>query len=227
MTKEEKLKKIESVKWYHCINLGDGITTPGHKHKQIPNPTQSVLKRIHLPDDLTGKTVLDIGCSDGFFAFECEKRGAKKVVAIDWSKIYEPYKDRINTFPKTFQIAKEILNSNVELIDMDMFDINPEKLGKFDIVLGIAILYHLKSPYTALELIRQLTKEFTIIETHYIIDNEPIMKFLSPTFKEGHSVRYFSIPALEFMMKEIGFKVAIIDITKSGDTSGRVAVKGE
>ena len=229
MIKEERLKKlvkIESVKWYQCIDLGDRIITPGHKWDQIPNPTQKVLKRIHLPNDLKGKTVLDLGCSDGVFSFECEKRGASRVVAVDWSKIYAPYVGKINTFPKTFQIAREILNSNVELIDMDMLDINPEKFGKFDIVLGIAILYHLKSPYTALELIKKLTKEFAIIETHFIDDSEPIMKFMPPSFEEGHPTRHFSIPALEFMMKEVGFKSTIVDVTKSGN-AGRIVVKGE
>ena len=60
--------------WRHRIPLGHGIVTPGREDSNVE------LARIDLPEDLTGLQILDIGCSDGFFCFECEKRGAARVV---------------------------------------------------------------------------------------------------------------------------------------------------
>src|SRR6476659_1405170 len=81
----EKLKEwIASVPtWYHVLDLGDGIRTPGHFDLETTLPHYS------LPARLDGLRVLDVGCSDGFFTFEFAKRGAKEVVAVDlpgWDK---------------------------------------------------------------------------------------------------------------------------------------------
>jgi tRNA (mo5U34)-methyltransferase len=62
--------------WYHRIEVAPGIVTPGI------NDSPAALRALGLPDDLTGRRVLDIGTRDGFFAFECERRGAE-VVAVD------------------------------------------------------------------------------------------------------------------------------------------------
>src|SRR5947208_97682 len=62
--------------WFHSIDLGDGVVTPGQKD------TLSEVGHLKLPD-LTGRTVLDIGAYDGFYSFEAERRGAKRVVAAD------------------------------------------------------------------------------------------------------------------------------------------------
>ena len=75
-------KKVEEIKWFHSIDLGNGIITPG----QVK--TFQKVKTIGIPENLEGKTVLDIGAWDGYFSFEAEKRGAKRVLATDsfiWS----------------------------------------------------------------------------------------------------------------------------------------------
>ena len=77
-TKDEIVEKVKSVPfWGHSIDLGQGITTPGRVMNNL-----STVKKLQLPDDLSGKRVLDIGAWDGFYSFECEKKGAE-VVAID------------------------------------------------------------------------------------------------------------------------------------------------
>jgi len=77
MDVEQIKKEVEKIRWWHKIDLGNGIITPGK------SDTFKKIKGIGLPEDLTGKTVLDIGAWDGFYSFESERRGASRVLAID------------------------------------------------------------------------------------------------------------------------------------------------
>ena len=77
MTSEDLKKEVEKIKWFHIIDFGNGIKTPGIKD------AAEEMERIGIPKNLEGKTVLDIGAWDGFYSFEAEKRGAKRVLAID------------------------------------------------------------------------------------------------------------------------------------------------
>lgn len=70
-------KKVNEIEWFHSIDLGNGVFTLGKDN------TSEKLKTLNLPSDLSGMSVLDIGAWDGFFSFECEKRGAKSVLATD------------------------------------------------------------------------------------------------------------------------------------------------
>jgi len=163
--KETVLKKVAEVPfWWHSIDLGYGIVTPGHqggiKH---PTGTKNLLRNLQLPKDLSEKSVLDIGAWDGFFSFEAEKRGASKVLAID-----NFYRDKLeHTESQGFEVAKEILKSDVEFKKASVYDLSPEKFGMFDIVLFFGVFYHLKYPLLALEKIFSVTKEMLIMETHY------------------------------------------------------------
>jgi tRNA (mo5U34)-methyltransferase len=70
--------------WWHSIDVGQGITTPGHK---TPAHLATEFKTLRLPN-LHKKTVLDIGAWDGFYSFAAESLGADKVTALDhfvWS----------------------------------------------------------------------------------------------------------------------------------------------
>lgn len=208
MLKEEKIKLMETISyWWHYIDLGDGIVTPGQqggKNQKRPTATDKKLELLQLPTNLQGKTVLDIGCSDGVFSFECKKRGAKRVVAID-----DP---RVNVRTKAFFVARQILNMDVEFIFSDIYDLNIKDLGQFDIVLGLGLLYHLKSPLIALDIIKKLTKEFALIETCFVNRPESIMEYKANFDKDGnrgshgHSMWHPSLIALKEMMRDVGFK---------------------
>lgn len=139
--------------WRHKILLPDGSTTPGTQD----NPGQ--LAVMQLPVDLTGKTVLDIGCSDGFLAFECERRGASLVVGLD--NFGSPY---VNA-PTGFAVVKRLLQSKVELVLDDFTTMDLSKLGTFDLVLFLGVLYHLRSPLTGLERVACVCREHAIVET--------------------------------------------------------------
>jgi len=225
MTKEEKIKLMETVPyWWHYIDLGDEVMTPGTqggKGQGKENATTRKLSYLKLPEDLTGKTVLDLGCSDGFFSFECKKRGAKRVVAVDNPKVNNS---------KAFVTARKIFGANIQIILSDIYDLDIKKLGKFDIVLGLGLLYHLKSPLMALDIIRNLTKSdgFTLIESHFVARPESIMEYKANVDVNGnvrkhdHSMWHPSLIALEEMMKDVGFKTEVICTHGS-----RVVIRGE
>ncbi len=84
MTTDQLRSEINKISWFHSIDLGNGLVTPGWEGPA----TKRKLGRLGLPDDLSGLTVLDIGAWDGFFSFEAERRGAARVLATDsysWS----------------------------------------------------------------------------------------------------------------------------------------------
>ncbi len=160
--------ELAQLGWYHSIELPDGGIIPG---LQTLEQLRSRIARYPIPDDLTGKRVLDIGAWDGWFSFEMERRGAN-VVALDSA--------RQETLPK----AKQLLNSKVEYIVEDICRISPRDIGYFDIVLFFGVLYHLKHPLLALERVCELTTDMACIES-LVTDDPPSGAVPSMEFYEG------------------------------------------
>ncbi|XEC93760.1 class I SAM-dependent methyltransferase [Paenibacillus tarimensis] len=157
LSKQETLEKIKDLNlWYHSMYFGHGIMVKGMRN------TFRFLRELGLPENLNGKTVLDIGAANGFFSFECEARGAKRVLALDRPGGQWNY----NT--EYFQTAKEILGSSVNLREVDIYDADVKVLGTYDVVLFLGVLYHLMDPFMALRKLRALTGEFLLLETHII-----------------------------------------------------------
>ncbi|MGH2526269.1 MAG: class I SAM-dependent methyltransferase, partial [Actinomycetota bacterium] len=147
--------EVSKVNWYHSIPLRDGVVTPG------VDDTPSRLSKIHMPDDLSGKTVLDVGAWDGFFSFEAERRGAARVLATDsfsWTGQGWGTKDG-------FELARRALGSRVEDRELDVLDLSPETVGEFDVVFFLGVLYHMKHPLLALERVFSVTRELLIMST--------------------------------------------------------------
>lgn len=124
MTREALLQQVTAIRWFHRINLGNGVVTPGL------DDTPAKLRRLKLPESFAGKTVLDIGAWDGFFSFEAERRGASRVVAVDshsWNG--EGWGNKSG-----FNLARQALNSCVEDREMEVLDLSPDNVGTFDVV---------------------------------------------------------------------------------------------
>jgi tRNA (mo5U34)-methyltransferase len=136
--------------WYHQIEVAPGVVTPG------VNDSQMILDALALPERLDGLRVLDIGARDGFFSFECERRGAE-VVAID------SMADQTG-----FPIVKELVGSAVELLHRNVYDLSPDEFGTFDLVLFLGVLYHLRDPMLALDRIWSVSRDRLIVETQMI-----------------------------------------------------------
>jgi tRNA (mo5U34)-methyltransferase len=148
-------ERVAALPWYHQIELAPGVRTPG-----VNDPSLS-LARLGLPEDLSGRTVLDIGAWDGAWSFEAERRGAKRVLATDsysWTGAGWGSKE-------SFELAREALGSSVEDRTIDVFDLSPESVGTFDLVLFLGVLYHLKDPIGALERVASVADDMAIVET--------------------------------------------------------------
>lgn len=158
MTRDELKASVDALRWYHTIDLGGGIVTPG-----IDN-TPERLARLRLPDDLSGQSVLDIGAWDGFFSFEAERRGAARVVASDYYA-WHGVGWGTGRGKAGFQLAKAALRSRVEDVDLDVMDLSPARVGTFDVVLCLGVLYHLPHPLLALERVASVTSRLLIVET--------------------------------------------------------------
>jgi tRNA (mo5U34)-methyltransferase len=162
-------REVAGIKWYHQIDFGHGIITPGADN------SPKKLRRLKLPERLDGKTVLDIGAWDGFFSFEAERRGAKRVLATDsfvWNGDTWGSKNG-------FLLARKAFKSKVEDMNIDLFEMSPEKIGTFDVVFFCGVLYHMKHPLLALEKLASVTKGMAIVETvcGFLWCRKPVIPF--------------------------------------------------
>jgi tRNA (mo5U34)-methyltransferase len=157
------IDRVASITWYHSIDLGRGVVTPGFVDHRDQLPL------YHLPDSLVGKRCLDVATWDGFWAFEMEKRGAAEVVAIDVARTSEidmPVGYRQEMLRKGedkvtgdgFRLAHEALNSRVTRKTISVNDLSPELLGEFDFIFVSDLLVHLRDPQLALDRVRSVCR---------------------------------------------------------------------
>ena len=145
--------------WFQKIEVLPGFYSPGWS-----DPSKEKLPYFGLPQDLIGMRVLDIGCAEGYFSFEAERRGAREVIGID------SFPDSI----RRFNIVKAARQSNANPFLMNVYDLDPKRLGTFDVVLFYGVFYHLKHPQYALERIRSICTGTMLFQTH--IYEEPAIK---------------------------------------------------
>lgn len=194
--------KVDSLRWYHTIDLGGGVVTKG------VDDTPLRLARIDLPASLAGLSVLDLGAWDGFFSFECERRGASRVVACDhyaWhGKGWGTGQGKAG-----FELARQTLGSRVEDVSLDLLDLSPERIGTFDVVLFLGILYHLPNPLLALERVASVAKGLIILET--VVDmvgvRRPAAAFYPGTELNNDPTNWWgpNAPAVHGMLRAVGF----------------------
>ena len=152
--------------WYHRIELPGGVTTPG----SLPQ----CIEAYHVPLDLTGQRVLDIGAWDGFWSFEALKRGASEVIAIeDFSDDLSPDKSRRATGWQQFDLCRDALGfgeDRCKRLDLSLYDMTPDMLGTFDFVFFFGTLYHCRYPLLAMDRIAPLVHGTMIVETALLDD---------------------------------------------------------
>jgi tRNA (mo5U34)-methyltransferase len=137
--------------WFHRIELAPDLTTPGWS-----DPKTEKLPHFGLPDDMTGMRVLDIGCCEGFFSFEAERRGAREVIAIDSAP------DSI----RRFALCRTALNSRATGFLTSVYDLSVRAFGTFDVVMFFGVLYHLRNPILALEQIFSVCSGTLLLQSH-------------------------------------------------------------
>lgn len=163
---EEVADRVRSnPMWYHTIELRPGIVTPGWFD------LRTIVDRLPWPD-VKGKRCLDLGTYDGFLAFELERRGAAEVVATDiesheqwdWPPAHrarglEYLKSVAGEKGRGFEIAARALASSVRRIFISVYDLSPDAIGTFDVVVCGSLLLHLRDPFRALEAVRTICGE--------------------------------------------------------------------
>jgi tRNA (mo5U34)-methyltransferase len=164
MTFDEAQKLVAQVPhWHHRFEVFPGIMTPGTYSPHF------MLDKIALPASLGGVRLLDIGASDGFFTREMHSRGAD-VVAYDYRKKES----------SGFYINERIYGRPLTHVNGNVYDLSPDKLGTFDVVLFLGVLYHLPDPLRAMWLVRKVTRGHAVLETHCYHDlmpDEPVAKY--------------------------------------------------
>jgi len=199
MDTEDLRAQVAAIRWYHTMELGPGVTTPG-----VDN-TPPRLARLDLPDSLAGRTVLEVGAWDGFFSFEAERRGAARVVATDSFCWHGPGWGT----KAGFELARRALGSRVEDVDIDVMDLSPERVGTFDVVLFIGVLYHLRHPLLALERVASVTRDLLVLET--VVDmvgvRRPAAAFYPGSELANDETNWWgpNAPAVEGMLRTVGF----------------------
>jgi tRNA (mo5U34)-methyltransferase len=140
--------------WFHNMNLNGVWTAPDHPLGDYPAIKWTRFASA-IPHELSGKSVLDIGCNGGFYSIEMKRRGARRVVGID----HDP------DYLAQAKFAAEVLGLEIEFRELSVFDV--ALLGeRFDVVIFMGVLYHLRHPLLALDLVRaHVAKDILIFQS--------------------------------------------------------------
>ena len=144
----------ELGEWFHNIEIQGHQTAPHHFLGDYPSIKWRRFASA-IPADLRGRTVLDVGCNAGFYSIEMKRRGASRVVGIDWDERYL----------RQARFAVEMSGVDVELRKMSVYDV--ASLGeRFDVVLFMGVLYHLRHPLLALDLLHaHATRDLLVFQS--------------------------------------------------------------
>lgn len=142
MTQEQIQNEVQQLgQWFHNLRLGGVMTAPDHFLGDYPNQKWRHFEHA-VPEDLTGKTVLDIGCNAGFYSIEMKRRGASRVLGIDHDERYLAQA----------RFAAKVSGVDIEFQTMSVYDVASLR-EQFDLVLFLGVLYHLRHPLLALDLL--------------------------------------------------------------------------
>jgi tRNA (mo5U34)-methyltransferase len=159
MTREEIISELTRLEpWFHYIDLGDGLNTKTKsaigEPVEHPRPTWEKVK-VCLPKDLSGQTVLDVGCNAGFYSIEMKRRGASRVVGIDSQR----------ELIRQAGFVRKVLGLDIDYRRMSVYDLDPRELGQFDVTLALGLIYHCKHLVLALEKLFLITRHLLVLET--------------------------------------------------------------
>ena len=140
--------------WFHNLDLHGVRTAPNHFLGDYPQVKWQRFEHA-IPEDLRGRTVLDIGCNGGFYSIEMKRRGADRVVGIDADPRYLAQA----------RFAAEALEMDIEFRELSVYDV--AKVGeRFDLVIFMGVLYHLRHPLLALDLIHEhVTRDLLVFQS--------------------------------------------------------------
>lgn len=185
---------MEEIKWWHSVPLGDGRVTPGL------SPFYKVEKNFLFDEiDFRGKSVLDVGAWDGYFSFTAEKRGAKRVLALDDPDFRWGGMDGFNFLHEHFESSVQWMKGTVYHLPEEMFDI----------VLCYGVLYHLSDPLLAATNCFQKSKDLVLIEGLMYKNKMPQLSLLEPKILNNDNSNIYAMSTAYLIMvgRLNGFKL--------------------
>lgn len=218
MTEDEIRAKLREYTFYHIIRLTDSIETPG-----VPThvPSQQTTLRRMDGIDFKGKRVLDIGCRDGLFCFEAERRGASEVIGID-----------NDLSPAAVEFLIPFLGSRVRMHELNLLDLKPETFGRFDVVIFAGLLYHLRYPFYGLKLMRDVLNDdgAAVVETAIFTDDNRFALLHCPVGAENPydqtSPTLFNVKGLVDTLLSLGLRVDHLELQWTGEILRPKVVNG-
>ncbi|MEY2425312.1 MAG: tRNA (mo5U34)-methyltransferase, partial [Actinomycetota bacterium] len=205
------VERIRGLAWYHTLDLGHGVLTPGFVDHRPQLPFYG------LPESLEGKRCLDVATFDGFWAFEFERRGSTDVVAIDVAERVDLDCPRwmlrdpegfglVGGMGESFKVAHTITESKVERVERSVYDLDPEVDGMFDLVFISDVLVHLRDPQLALERAYSVCRGEIVVADVFspeleALSHVPVAQFLGP----GETWWHQNVACLRQMMTVAGF----------------------
>jgi tRNA (mo5U34)-methyltransferase len=192
--------------------------------------TWQILKTC-LPDDLQGKSVLDVGCNAGFYSIEAKRRNAGRVLGVDVQRLHI----------RQARFVNRVLGLDIAFERISVYDLDPQKIGRFDVTMALGLIYHCKHVILALEKLFHITKETLILESAVFPPSVLFESFSKPEWGIGrrfHAAAYVEndaaakeavynwfVPTTEClcaMLRDVGF----VDVKAVSDESGRAVIVG-
>jgi tRNA (mo5U34)-methyltransferase len=174
MTTEQILAELKRLEpWFHSIDLGGGVTTKSEsvmgEPVDHPHGPWQVIRKC-LPPDMRGKSLLDVGCNAGFYSFEAKRLGAARVLGVDGQRQHI----------RQALLVRKVLGLDLEFRRLNVYELDRQAIGQFDITLALGLIYHLKHLVLALENLYKVTREMLIIETAIMPPERTPASFIHP-----------------------------------------------
>src|SRR3954471_20528123 len=208
----------ELGRWFHNLNLRGVQTAPDHFLGDYPATKWRAFADA-IPADLSGRTVLDVGCNAGYYSIEMKRRGADRVVGIDFDE----------TYLAQARFAAEVLAADIEFRQLSVYDVAKLR-ERFDVVLFMGVFYHLRHPLLALDLIHDhVCKDLFVFQSMQRGSNDVLEldddyhfwqqdMFDDPAFPRMHFIenKYCGDPTnwwvpnracSEALLRSVGFKI--------------------